>query len=145
MTTREERDAKRVHPPRGTTSKTKQGPKDSCDINVIVREFSNGFSNVNHAVPRYADVSNAGDLMASYEAVRVAAEDFLELPSMVRQAAMNDPVRFLQMLETDEGTEVLYDAGLVDRIQPPEVVEVRIAEGGAPAGGAPVAPVTEPS
>lgn len=84
------------------------------DINAIVARYqSTGIlTHLNHQVPQYGDTSAAVDLHTAMNTVNDAEEMFAELPSAVRKAAENDPVTFLNMLATEEGTEALVDAGL---------------------------------
>lgn len=137
------RERPRVHPRQGGPSRTKQSYQDQCDVNIIVKQFSgNGlFTHTAKTIPRYADVSESGDLLQAYQAVEAAAEEFGDLPAEVRAVAENNPVRFLQMLEDPQQRAELMEAGLVDQVTPVAPVEVTFVPGGEP----PVAAVTEPS
>lgn len=129
----------------GGKSRTKQSFKDEADVNAIVRKFQRTgvFTHTSGAVPRYADVSNATDLLGSFEAVQRARDEFGELPASVRVAAGNNPVTLLAMMDDEAGRAVLDEAGLFERPDEPVVVPEVVAEAVAPAGEAPVAPVTE--
>lgn len=107
-------------------SRTKQDQKEDCDINLIVRRHAQtGFVNhVTRRVPTYGDVSEMVSLQDALEEVRAAQDEFEGLPAAVRAAALNDPVRFLELLASEEGVEVLRDAGL--EFREPDQVEVPV-------------------
>lgn len=104
----------------GLASRTKQSFKDQCDVNFIVSQFQRTGTITHRAAgrPQYADVSEAGSLLESIEAVEQAASDFLDLPSGVRAAAGNDPVTFLEMTATKGGMDYLVEAGLYQEREP---------------------------
>lgn len=133
----------RVTAPHGDDGRVHASFQDACDVNKIVAKFqrTNVLTHTSRQRPRFADVYDAEGLLSSFGAVEAAREQFEGLPSGVRRAAGNDPVRFLEMLEDEDGAKVLGDAGLIDQVEPVAPIEVVIA----PSGEAPVAPVTETS
>lgn len=103
----------------GATSRTKQSFKDECDVNFIIEQFqSTGvLKHQQNKVPQYIDVTAAGDLQSSIEAVQAAKKEFYALPSGVRAAAENSPVMFLAMSADEAGMAVLMEAGLQGELQ----------------------------
>lgn len=95
-------------------TRTKQSMAAETDINHIVRKYqATGLvTHLARGVPQYGDFSAATDLKTALDLVHDAEEQFSKLNPHVRKAAENDPVRFLEMLSTEEGTQVLLDAGL---------------------------------
>lgn len=98
----------------GLESRTKQSFKDPCDINFIVDQFqATGFlRHVNPGAPTYTDVSNATDLQSAIGLVDAAEQGFMRMPGSVRSACDNDPVRFLEMMSSEDGQKALNEAGL---------------------------------
>lgn len=123
----------------GEVSRTKQSFREEVNINSIVRKYRSGVlvTHLNNKAPMYGDVSHALDLQAALNLVHEAEESFMDLPPEVRKAAQNDPVRLLEMLATEEGTQELVEAGLdgdIPRIGDPEP-EVPVEAPEAPAEG----------
>lgn len=106
-------------------SKTKQSEGPQTDINTIVNRYlrSGELNHFNGRVPRYGDFSAMNDLQDQLNAVHEATDRFMALPATIRDAAGHDPVKFLEMLATEDGTELLIAAGLdveIDREGEPE-------------------------
>jgi len=112
----------------GGVSRTKQSFKDDCDINVITAQYvrTGLLSHVNRQVPIYGDFSQATDLHTSKLLVQRADEEFMELDAHIRAVAENDPVKFLELLASEEGARELQAAGLELAI--PEVVAEDVKE-----------------
>jgi len=100
--------------PVGTESRAKQSFKDQCDINIIVRAHASGHevTHLNPNTPQYGDFSAATDLQDQLNGVMAAQAEFDALPSAVRAAAENNPVRFLEMCADIDGRNILVEAGL---------------------------------
>ena len=103
----------------GGVSRTKQSEGPQTDINTIVNRYlrSGELTHYNASVLRYGDFSAVGTLQEQMHAVHEARERFGALPAGIKAAAGHDPLIFLQMLATVEGTEVLIEAGLDAQIQ----------------------------
>lgn len=97
-----------------------QAFRDETNINTIIAQYqaTGAMNSVNHSAPLYGDVSNTLDLAAAFEASATARASFAELPSLVRAAAMNDPVEFLAMADDADGRLLLIDAGLTFNDEP---------------------------
>jgi len=95
----------------------------SCEINSILANYQQAgtIQHLNRAEPLYADLFRTTDLHTAVETVKAAQAGFDALPATVRAAALNDPVKFVEMLRTDEGRERLAAVGLVvrDQADPP--------------------------
>lgn len=104
----------RVTTPVGERSRTKQSFKDSTNINTIVERHrvSGEAPPFNNETPLYGDFSNATDLHSSMNRVSAAEDSFATLKATIRDASDNSPVRFLEMLETQQGKDTLHKAGL---------------------------------
>jgi len=100
----------------GSVSRTKQSFRDACDINAIVKKFqtTGHLAHINVRRPSYTDVSNFEDLQASLEAIASAEAGFAALPSFIRAAADNDPLRLVEMLDSEEGIAELEAVGFVN-------------------------------
>lgn len=110
-----ERERARVHPRHDPVSLTKQEFKDDCDVNVIVERFaSTGIvQKTNKGTPVYADSSMSPlSLQEHYDQVEEVDRQFMSMSAGVRKAAGNNPVQFLRMLDDEEGSAVLVEAGL---------------------------------
>lgn len=102
--------------------RTHQEMAEQCDVNRIVRRWrEKGQSpHLQKGTPMYGDFSGASGLQDAIEQVEGAKKIFGELPALVREAAGNSPVQFLEMVADPEGLDILSEAGLqVD--DPPEL------------------------
>lgn len=91
-----------------------QAFKDETNINTIIAQYqaTGSMTSVNHSAPLYGDVSEATDLADAFNKAAIARASFDELPSLVRAAALNDPIEFLAMANDPDGRLLLQDAGL---------------------------------
>lgn len=98
----------------GDPGRTKQAFGSEVNINTIVRKYEQTgmVTHLARGVPRYGDFSAATDLKTALDLAHEAHDQFRKMNPYVRKAADNDPVRFLEMLATEEGTQELLDAGL---------------------------------
>lgn len=112
-------------------SKAVQSEKDNCDINIIVKRF--GITNrmpQSVRIPSYGDFTSVIDFHSAMDAIRVAEEGFMSLPSVVRNRFNNDPQEFLEFCQVEENLPELRKMGLaipqVDVIIPPPVKKEEI-------------------
>lgn len=97
----------------GTEGGADQAAKDECNINHILAMHAQGQqAKQAPGTAHYGDFSEAVDLAAAYDLIFDAEEAFGDLPSSVREAAMNNPVLFAEMLQTPDGQSHLSRAGL---------------------------------
>lgn len=101
-------------------SATKQSFKDECDINVIMKRYeqSGVLQHLARGEPQYVDASSL-DYQASMELVVAAREQFMALPSRVRERFQNDPAQMLAFVEDRANLDEARELGLV----PPKVEE----------------------
>lgn len=104
----------RKHQTRSTTpSLTVQSEKDSCDINVIVRNFG-----VTGLIPQTtrpmlkADFVEVFDFQTAMNTLRSAQEHFMTLPSLVRKRFDNDPQKYLEFVEDPKNVDEMVKLGL---------------------------------
>lgn len=137
---------------------TKQDDRNRTDLNSVMRRYmQTGELPVNGPVS-YGDFTKVDSLLDAMIQVDQAEKSFAELPAKVRDLCENDPVKFLAMVETDDGRQALNEAGLepardptlVDQVvqgitealspseasDPPAGQAGSPAEGGTPEGGA---------
>ena len=95
-------------------SMVRADPSVVTNINDIVSRYQKTgiLTSLARSVPEYGDFSAAEDLHTAMNLVLDAEETFGLLPSAVRAAAGNDPITFLNMLATKDGTQTLLEAGL---------------------------------
>jgi len=99
----------------GTVSRTKQAPRDECDIRNIMAKYRNTgeINHLNSRTPQYGDFTKATDLLTAIGQVSQAQEDFMGLPAAVRAYCGNDPVTFMHALASENDRAALEDLGLV--------------------------------
>lgn len=110
---------------------------EEVDINTIVRRFGiTGEMPMNFEAPTYADFTGVVDFKTAMDAVRDAAERFMELPAHVRARFDNDPQKLIEFVSDDKNREESDKLGLT-------VAKPPVASVAAPVA-APV-PVAEPA
>lgn len=104
---------RRVRSNVGGPSRTKQSFRDQTDINLIVKNHTEGAHiPLPTRQPTYGDFSAVVDLRTAIETVEAADAAFMALPADVRTAALNEPDILLEMLANEDGAQRLVDAGL---------------------------------
>lgn len=122
-------------------SLTKQSFKDECDINNIIRQYSQTgiFNHINERAAQgvYADLPSDLDYQSALNIIVQGREAFDTLPSSVRERFQNDPERFLSFMQDQDNQEEAIKLGLATRRAPPDPNEPQ-----APStpSGAPPAP-----
>lgn len=99
----------------GSESRVLQSDTDMVNINRVVAELVSGNADqvpMARGIPSYIDVSDSSDLQSAINLARQAQFEFDQLPATVRFAAQNNPVQFLDMINTQEGQDALQAAGL---------------------------------
>lgn len=115
-------------------SRVDQSQREHTDINKIVaRAQKTGQWPYNpRGEPFYADASNVGDLMSSFEVVQRAEAAFASLPAEVRRSMDNDPRNLEEWLSDPKNLDQAVKAGLLTL--PPQEASPE------PGKGAPKAP-----
>lgn len=129
------RERVRVQHPGGGREMVKQADKDATDINLIVKRWESAgqMPPINPKRPQFGDFGGTQDFHSALSKVRQAHDDFMELPSKVREAADNDPGVFLEMLSSEEGRNELFSLGL-DEKETPERKDPPATNAGGEAG-----------
>lgn len=93
---------------------TQQQFKDECDINNIVKRYSDtGILPVSTKVGAFLDVSNVQDYQTSLQTVYEAQKAFDALPSNIRSHFENDPNKLIAFIEDDANREEAIKLGLI--------------------------------
>lgn len=94
--------------------------KDECDINTIVKRFGlTGKMPATVAMPMSGDFTEVGDFQSAMNLIRKSQEEFLTLPSAIRQRFANDPGQLIAFLSDVKNREEAIVLGLL-----PKPVEV---------------------
>lgn len=102
------------------SSLTQQEFTDECDINIIMRRYAQtGRLPGPLLPPQYGDFGDMGDYFESLQFIQQAQEDFLTLPSTIRERFNNDPGALLQFLHDPRNREEAVTLGLVAAAAPP--------------------------
>jgi len=105
--------SKECDTPGGGTLHTKQEGKREADINYILKNYERTGQIVNlpGGEPIYGDATAALEYDAALNLVQETREAFATWPSAVRDAAGNDPLTAMHMLQDEGGRAVLAAAG----------------------------------
>lgn len=115
-------------------SMTKQSFAEEADINVIVKRFGLlGQIPEGVRAPQYGDFTAVTDYKSALEAVRLAAESFMEMPAEVRSRFGNDPAQFVDFCSDAKNAAELKQLGLVR----PDVQAAALVAQDAPAAPPP--------
>lgn len=97
-----------------------QSEKADADINEIVRRFGiTGELPTNFRPPQYGDFTELSDYRSALQAVRDAAETFMEMPAELRARFQNDPAQLIDFLADDANRAEAQALGLVNA--PPDL------------------------
>lgn len=126
-------------------SMTKQSFAEEADINVIVKRFGlMGQLPQDVRAPVYGDFTAVTDYRSALQAVRMAAESFMEMPAEVRSRFGNDPAAFVDFCSDAKNAEEMKALGLVDpQVQAASLVAQQTPP--APAGASAPAPSSSPT
>lgn len=98
-------------------SRTQQHFKDECDIDRILKKYSETGFLVNPLEQRrpakWGDFSSVADYQASMNRLAQVQEAFEALPSRVRERFYNDPMQMLAFLEDPANKDEAVKLGLV--------------------------------
>lgn len=95
-------------------SMTEQSHKESCDINVILRNaLSQGqLPDMIKSNPQYGDFSTLPTYQESLNTVIHAQDQFAALPALVRERFQNDPGQFLSFATDVKNIDEMVKMGL---------------------------------
>lgn len=106
-------------------TRTQQQFKDECDINVILDRFGmTGQLPMMTVQPMEGDFTEIGDYQSALEAVRMANENFMTLPSKIREKFGQDPRKFVDFCVDPANIESVREMGLAPAGTPLPVVKV---------------------
>lgn len=95
-------------------SKTEGHHSEECNINSIISRYHRtGVLDESNRLPNYGDFTNVGDYHTALSAVQEAQQNFMTLPSGMRQHFNNDPGQLLNFLENPENREEAERLGLI--------------------------------
>ncbi|UDN67627.1 internal scaffolding protein [robinz microvirus RP_77] len=98
-------------------SMTKQEFKDECDINNIIKAYSQS-GQLNHiaanaADGRYEELPDNHELQDAINLVQAAEATFMSLPAKLRDRFGNDPLRFVDFTSNPENLSEMHTLGLL--------------------------------
>lgn len=104
-------------------SLTQQHFKDECDINYIIKHYSEPQYQTLGAiktprVPLWGDFSNVPDLRAAHDAFAVAESSFATLPAEIRRRFNNNPLELLSFVNDSKNREEAVKLGLIEKDAP---------------------------
>lgn len=106
-------------------SRTQQQFKDETDINVILERFGvTGHLPVTAVQPMSGDFTTITDFQTALETVRASEENFMRLPSKVREQFGQDPRKFVDFCLNPANIEAVRELGLAPRPVAPVITEV---------------------
>jgi len=105
-----------------------QSERDEVDINEIVRRFGiTGKLPDNFEPPQYGDFTGISDYRAALQAVRDAAESFMEMPADLRARFNNDPAELIDFLADNANRAEAEKLGLVNASPAPVPLDLATA------------------
>lgn len=121
----------------GDETPTIQSAKAECDINNILRQFSNTgiLEHINNQTGEYIDLPPVYDYQAALNIVADGQYAFSTLPSKVRDHFGNDPANFLAAFLDPSQAPQLREWGLLR----PDATSQASSAGGGSAGDSPPA------
>lgn len=99
-------------------SMTQKDQGETCDINHIMSQYikTGEISSINGKQPKYGHFSNATDYTTALQNVIDANEDFMSLPSKIRDQFANDPAELLKFMEKAT-KEQMIEKGLIKEVK----------------------------
>ena len=112
------RDHKRCVADVSGESLTKQSFKDECDINNIMRKYEQTgvLMHARQHMGQYGDFLGAPEYHEAMNAIVLADEMFMSLPSKVRAKFGNDPAAFLAFVQDEKNSEEMRELGLLSAV-----------------------------
>ncbi|AXH75433.1 MAG: internal scaffolding protein [Microviridae sp.] len=106
-------------------SMTQQQFKEECDINTIIKNFGvTGQLPATAKQPMVGDFTNIGDFQEAMQAVEEAQQNFMLLPSKVREKFGQDPKKFVEFCVDPKNIDAVRELGLA----PPAVIAPKTEE-----------------
>lgn len=106
-------------------TRTQQHHKEECDINTIVRRFGvTGQLPIMAVAPIAGDFTDVEDYRTMLDRVRAAQENFMLLPSNVRDRFEQDPRKFVDFCVDPANLEAVRELNLAPRPAAPAIDKV---------------------
>lgn len=98
--------------------RTHQEFKDECDVNLIIPKYDRTglLTHLNEAIAQYGDYSEVNEFQESMNLVISATENFMQIPSNIRQMFNNDPGQFFEFATNPANNEKMIELGLATPI-----------------------------
>ncbi|AXH78009.1 MAG: internal scaffolding protein [Microviridae sp.] len=95
-------------------SVTQQQFKDDCDINNIMKKYTQTgeFSHLNPNKGQYLDLVGLPDYQTALHTVIQAEESFMTVPAEIRKKFDNDPSQFIKFLSDEKNNDEAVKLGL---------------------------------
>jgi len=108
-------------------SVTQQHFKEECDINTIVKRYSQTglITHVNKSQPNYGYATSQSFTEAMHM-VATATEEFEKLPSEIRAHFDNDTAKYLDAIQDESRVDELAEIGLIEKPTPDPIEEPKI-------------------
>lgn len=109
-------------------SVTQQQFKKQCDINHILKQYDKTglITHVNEAKAFYGDYTEVNEYQESLNLVIRAQDNFMSLPSKIRNKFHNNPGEYLEFVSNPENQEEMYELGLAIRPMPERPMQVEV-------------------
>lgn len=93
------------------SSLTKQSFKDSCDVNNIVKRWTDTGIVAHTSISKasFGDFSSSDDYFSALNKVSAVDDLFFDLPAVVRSHFSNDPSKLLDFVKGDNDFPALYE------------------------------------
>lgn len=106
-------------------TRTQQQFKDECDINVILDRFgATGNLPITTVQPMAGDFTGIGTYQEAIESVRSAEENFMQLPSKIRERFSQDSKKFVDFCLDPANIEAVREMGLAPRPEAPKLKDI---------------------
>ncbi len=103
-----------------SASLTRQEFVAEADINNIMSKYAAGLAPIpaGDRPPLFADFSDIGDYQSNMQRMIDAQEQFMQLPSRIRERFRNDPGQLLEFLADESNRDEAIKIGLINNPKP---------------------------
>lgn len=108
-----------------SASLTRQEFVAESDINNIMSKYAAGLAPIpsGDRTPMFGDFSELGDYQSNMQRIIDAQEQFMQLPSRIRERFRNDPGELLSFLGDEANREEAIKLGLINNPKPEKPAE----------------------
>lgn len=109
-----------------SASLTRQEFAAEADINNIMSKYAAGLAPIpsGDRTPLFGDFSDIGDYQSNMQRMIDAQEQFMQLPSKIREKFRNDPGELLEFLADESNRDEAIKIGLINNPKPEKPGEV---------------------